>query len=837
LALSSEDLVNDMELIQRIAGGLLKGEFYEKAGDLYERVNDEQKAMECYSRGKAFGRAVELARLAFPSEVVTLEEQWGDHLMSIKQLDAAINHYIEAGNTVKALDAAIASRQWRRAVQIIQVIDNPSALGKYYGKLAEHFTSIGDLQTAEKFYLDAGLHMDAIEMYNKAGQWEQAHRLASKYLRSDEVAEMYITQAQNLELQGKWRDAERLYIAVAEPDLAITMYKNHHQFDQMMRLVSQYHPDLVATTHVHLAKELENEGTYQQAENHYVQAQEWKTAVSMYRNAELWEDAYRVAKNHGGPHAGKQVAFLWAKSLGGDSAVKLLNKFGLLEQCIDYACEVALFDFAFDLAKTAIKGKLPEIHYKHAMSLEDDGKFQEAEGEFIKAGKPKEAVLMYVHNQDWESAQRVAESHDPDSVGDVLVGQAKVAFTARDFPRFESLLLRAQRPEIAIKLYRDGGMWTEALRLCKEYLPHRLQQLQDEYDREVMTQPGRDGNSLLIQARDWEESGDYPRAIECYLKVTTGSVSDPMQLEKAWSSAGNLALKFLDQDKAMEVVRRAAGNLMQHSRFSAAAQLFLGADMVREAIDALIAGEEWGKAKKVAKELDPRFEPYVDSKYKDFLKNAGNTEQLASVDLISALDMYAERGDWRKCIETAEQNGQQVLQKYLALYATHLVRGMGWENMAFVFFNHFLDLCGAIEDGNADALDHSDFIDTDIPFEIPLPERVSIPAEKQEEAKEWVLAVSIDQKVEQILPMDERSAYEASLRSPDGQILQPCIISGYPVLRNKISFKKDNRVANKEEWNRLMMESKMSPSSEMSDLLAFIAKWAGESAGPSYSFK
>jgi intraflagellar transport protein 172 len=30
------------------------------------------------------------------------------------------------------------------------------------------------------------------------------------------------------------------------------------------------------------------------------------------------------------------------------------------------------------------------------MSLEDDGKFEEAEKEFVKAGKPKEAVLMWV---------------------------------------------------------------------------------------------------------------------------------------------------------------------------------------------------------------------------------------------------------------------------------------------------------------------------------------------------------------------------------------------------------------------------------------------------------
>lgn len=57
------------------------------------------------------------------------------------------------------------------------------------------------------------------------------------------------------------------------------------------------------------------------------------------------------------------------------------------------------------------------------MALEDEGKFKEAELHFVRANKPKEAVLMYVHNQDWESAQRVAEEHDQDSVGDVLVGE------------------------------------------------------------------------------------------------------------------------------------------------------------------------------------------------------------------------------------------------------------------------------------------------------------------------------------------------------------------------------------------------------------------------------
>ena len=60
----------------------------------------------------------------------------------------------------------------------------------------------------------------------------------------------------------------------------------------------------------------------------------------------------------------------------------------------------------------------------------------------------------YVHNQDWNSAQRVAETHDPDSVSDVLVGQARFAFEEKEYQKAESFLLRAQRPELAVKYYK-----------------------------------------------------------------------------------------------------------------------------------------------------------------------------------------------------------------------------------------------------------------------------------------------------------------------------------------------------------------------------------------------
>ena len=63
------------------------------------------------------------------------------------------------------------------------------------------------------------------------------------------------------------------------------------------------------------------------------------------------------------------MAFLWAKTLGGESAVKLLSKFNILEQGIDYACESYQFEFAFELAKLAAKDKMGDIHCKYAMAL------------------------------------------------------------------------------------------------------------------------------------------------------------------------------------------------------------------------------------------------------------------------------------------------------------------------------------------------------------------------------------------------------------------------------------------------------------------------------------
>ncbi|KAF4795993.1 hypothetical protein TURU_088441 [Turdus rufiventris] len=481
-------------------------------------------------------------------------------------------------------------------------------------------------------------------------------------------------------------------------------------------------------------------------------------------------------------------------------------------------------------------------------------------------------------------------------------------------------------------------MWSEALRICKEYMPSRLGELQEECGREAGKKGSSGAEGLLEQAREWEQAGEYARAVDCYLKVRDPSNS--VLVEKCLLKAAELAVKFLDQSQSMEVTRTVAPQLVAMKKYSMAAELYLNLDLIREAIDAFIEGEEWSKAKHMAKEFDPRSEEYVDQRYKEYLKKQGKVDSLVGIDVMAALDIYAKQEQWEKCLEVAAKQSYPVLHKYVALYATQLIcegswdkalrlyvqhgapaspqnfniykrlfvemvnapgmncaeaysswadlrdmllslcenlvksseantvaheefermllishycatrsaaqglkqldtmaaqlsisllrhtdllpadkafyeagmaaKAVSWENMAFVFLNRFLDLSDAIEEGNLDSLDHSDFQRTDIPFEVPLPAHQHVPEEQREEVRDWVLTMSMDQRLEQALPQDERSTYEASLVAAGTGVLSlPCLLTGYPVLRNKIELR-PGREVKKDVWYKFVMAVKVS---------------------------
>lgn len=75
-----------------------------------------------------------------------------------------------------------------------------------------------------------------------------------------------------------------------------------------------------------------------------------------------------------------------------------------------------------------------------------------AEEEFLQAGKPREAIDMFVHQKAWADACRVAEEHDPPAVSDVLCAQAADAAAAGHRGAAEDLYVRAAKPEKALQV-------------------------------------------------------------------------------------------------------------------------------------------------------------------------------------------------------------------------------------------------------------------------------------------------------------------------------------------------------------------------------------------------
>ena len=87
------------------------------------------------------------------------------------------------------------------------------------------------------------------------------------------IADVFNWQARKLAEEGRLKEAERLYVTVKEPDMAIAMYKRAKQYDNMIRLVKQFHADLLQDTYIHVAKEIESEGKHKQAEHYYIEGE------------------------------------------------------------------------------------------------------------------------------------------------------------------------------------------------------------------------------------------------------------------------------------------------------------------------------------------------------------------------------------------------------------------------------------------------------------------------------------------------------------------------------------------------------------------------------------
>lgn len=931
--------INSQDIMEKIAAALESSEMFEKAGEFFEKLNLPEKSLDAYVRGSSYRKALDLARRNYPKFVKKLEEKWGDYLVSIKQMEASINHFIEADAYQKAIEAAINARLWAKAVQFLGN-QSPEIAKPYFRQIANHYADVKQLDLAEKFYMKAGATLEIFEMYTSNNKWDQAYRFASKHMPDTEVALLYSKQAQKLESEGKYKDAEKLYLTVNEADSAINMYKKVGQYDHVIRLTSKYKKEGLKDTHIYLGQLYEGEGKLKEAEGHFIEAGVWNMAVDLYRKRNMWEDALKVAKAYGGPKEIAEVARKWAEteSLRGEGGSQLLMKQGLVEAALEFELEQGNYNEAFRIAEIHCRHKLPDVHLRYALYLEDENRPKEAEEEFIKAGKPVEAIYMYQHQQNFISALRLCKQYAPSMQTEILSSEAKYHYERGEYQRAEQCFIMAKMPENAVEMYSVAKMRGEALRVAKDHAPHMINRIMNSAGEATTPEEIRQSARILEQNRD------YIRAIDTYLSITQEMTNNYDFLEEVWEKAVQLAMGN-DKERVQKIVELVGQRLIAIKKYDVAADMYSDIGHYEDAVKCLLIAEDFDKARIIVQSIQHtdiayKLKALVENEHKSYLQKHGNAGAMIKVDARAGLNMIIEGGDWTKALDKAKKTGMlsEVLLKctmkfteegnfgqavkifsvygspneppFLSIYKTlcqevlaecqdqeiydarimmkNLIDGIyeknskvykeferyytilqllflknlckgkklsaiyakicvsllrytneirvdkafydagaacqqeGWLNMGFVFLNRYLDLADAIQDpeGGVAALgDAADFENTDIPvYDIPLPDSNFINEDQREKIKDWVLQVSMDQKVDQNLSLCSceicnAQMYEASLKCFNcNNTYEPCLITGYPVFKkSQVSCSNCYKPSNKNDWNQFLAVNSTCP--------------------------
>jgi len=659
----------ELPVLENIVKNLMKVGVYEKAGELLEAMGHYQRSLEAYQQSKCYSKAVEIAKKYIPNKVERLEEEWGDYLSEQKQIESAIIHFIEAGAKEKAIEAAIQARKWEKAIEL--ATNSPADIARpFFVDIGTHFELKRKLDLAEKYYLKAQEPVQVFNMYVKVGKWEKAELIIKKYMKDEDFSKVIVKEAMRYEQEGKYKEAEKLYIIASEHDIAISMYKNLKQYDNMIRLVSQYRQDFLKNTHQMVAQYLEADKNLKQAEKHYIEGGNWKGAVNMYSSHNMWEEGLRVAKANGSKSEINEIAKKWVVNLSKDQAIKMLLSMNLGEAAIDILSDSKDFEAAFKLAEQFERYKIPDVHLKYAMELEDEKDFLRAEEHYIKANQVQEVIQMYEHINDFQSALRIARQHDPASVTSIYMNQGKYFLDRKEYAKAEICFVSAKQPEYMVRVYQQDKNLQEAIKFASKHAPHLVDDLQKQKIFEIPKDKIMTGPEMIENARLYEDSKEFIRAIDTYLDINEEHFADPEILEQHWNKAVYLAMEY-DKNRAQEVIHNVAMKFRKLQKFSDAAVLFENIGNIDDAVSCYVACKKWDNASKMVQSLrngdqKAKLTAMVERSMKLDLENKDDPEEiLKKFKDEKGLEMLIEKMEYEKCMNYAQEMSPEIFNKYL----------------------------------------------------------------------------------------------------------------------------------------------------------------------------
>ena len=294
---------------------------------------------------------------------------------------------------------------------------------------------------------------------------------------------------------------------------------------------------------------------------------------------------------------------------------------------------------------------------------------------------------MFIHQQDWVSATRVAESYEPAALPDVLVAQARAAVTGNDLQRAETLFISAKKPQLALKMYSDAFKWQDAIRVAKRHLPHKLAEVNESYSAYSKnggnsSSPSKNNtnggdsnlNSSIGSRRRPGSSGGGGN--DSTSKNGSNSGSNSGSSGSSSSSSGNSGSSGQSQSDVLAAAR----NWEETGHWDRAVEAYLDVSLEHVGGNQHALSEIWLKAVKVSRNhQDRRKAADVARMVADRLADTRMKRYEAAGDLYRDIEMFREAVQafvdgraWNKARQCCDQDAPKLKNMVEQAYSNHM---------------------------------------------------------------------------------------------------------------------------------------------------------------------
>lgn len=157
--------IGEPKLVDKVSDALRRAGMHRVAGEFLRHQGDLDAALEELRKGRCFEEAVGLARASFPHMVADVENEWGEWHAQNRQWEAAVNHFIEAQNYDRAIDAAILARQWTKAIAFANTTlrGDPSRAATVYKRVSGSLVDWGVVPAVVRLHPEDSLDRPALQ--------------------------------------------------------------------------------------------------------------------------------------------------------------------------------------------------------------------------------------------------------------------------------------------------------------------------------------------------------------------------------------------------------------------------------------------------------------------------------------------------------------------------------------------------------------------------------------------------------------------------------------------------------------------------------------------------